>query len=109
MKQLDIINTYNYTLYLAHYIPHLEQLETMRNLGEITDMSLLEVSHYLAPEVEMESFQEMGNLSFSNEIEDGWMTRIVTQFSWGTKTNPPFVHSSDALNSVAATMGKLGK
>jgi hypothetical protein len=45
MKQLEVINTYNYMLYLSHYLPHLEQLETMRNGGDINDMSMLELMH----------------------------------------------------------------
>lgn len=40
--------------------------------------------------------------------EDGFYTRLCTQFSWGTRHIPPFVHSSDAINSVAATLGKFG-
>ena len=53
--------------------------------------------------------QEIGDLSPHDIIEDGIYTRLCTQFSWGTRYNPPFVHSADALNAVAATMGKLGK
>ena len=42
-------------------------------------------------------------------VEDGVATRLVTQFSWGSRYNPPFVHSNDAISSVVANMGKLGK
>lgn len=56
MKQLEVMNTYNYMLHLVHYLPHLDQLETMRNGGEITDMSVLEACHILPPEIEIESF-----------------------------------------------------
>ena len=40
--------------------------------------------------------------------ENGVYTRLCTQFSWGSRYIPPFNHSSDALNCVASTMGKLG-
>ena len=43
IKQLEIANTYNSVLYLAHYLTHLEQIETMRNVGDINEMSMLEV------------------------------------------------------------------
>lgn len=52
---------------------------------------------------------ELGNMSPEDYNEDGVYTRIVTQFSWGSRYNPPFSHSSDALNAVVATMAKLGK
>ena len=42
IKQLEIANTYNSYLYRAHYIGHLEQLETLRNIGDVTEMSSLE-------------------------------------------------------------------
>jgi hypothetical protein len=35
IKKLEIANTYNFMLYLAHYAGHLEQLETMRNIGDV--------------------------------------------------------------------------
>ena len=53
--------------------------------------------------------QEIGDVSPSDIIEDGIYNRLCTQFAWGSAFNPAFVHSSDALNAVAATMGKLGK
>ena len=53
--------------------------------------------------------QEIGNMSPEDYNEDGIYTRICTQFAWGSRYNPPFVHSSDALNAVVATMAKLGK
>ena len=52
---------------------------------------------------------ETANISPEDYNEDGIYTRIVTQFSWGSRYNPPFSHSSDALNAVVATMAKLGK
>ena len=35
IRQLEVANTYNFMLYFAHYMGHLEQLETMRNIGDI--------------------------------------------------------------------------
>ena len=42
MKQLDVVNTYNFMLYLSHYLSHLDQLETVRNIGDINEMSEME-------------------------------------------------------------------
>ena len=47
MKQLEIANTYNFALYLSHYIAHLEQIETVRNIGDLAQMSKLEVLHLM--------------------------------------------------------------
>jgi hypothetical protein len=44
IKALEIANTYNSTLYLAHYIGHLDQLETMKNIGDMNEMSMLEIT-----------------------------------------------------------------
>ena len=97
-------------LYLSHFVAHLEQLETVRNVGDLQEMSMLEMLH-LSPGLPtlQASQQEIGNIAPESEIEDGIYTRICTQFSWGTKYIPPFTHSSDALNAVVATFAKLGK
>lgn len=110
IKKLEVANTYNFMLYLSHYSGHLEQLETMRNIGEIQEMSVLEMLH-LSPGIETLGTinQELGNLSPEDYVEDGVYTRLCTQFSWGSRYNPPFNHSSDTLNAVVATMAKLGK
>ncbi len=47
MRQLEVANTYNFVLYLSHYIGHLEQLETMRNIGDIQEMSMMEMIHLM--------------------------------------------------------------
>ena len=54
MKQLEVAQTYNTALYLAHYIGHLDQIETVRNIGDITEMSMLELVHMMPG---MESLQ----------------------------------------------------
>ena len=43
MQALDVAMQYNYQLYLAHYFCHLEQLETMRNSGDINSMGPMEM------------------------------------------------------------------
>lgn len=110
IKELEVANSYNFMLYLAHYLPHLEQLETLRNIGDVTEMSMLEMLHLMPGTDSLQaSEQEIGNLSPESYVEDGIYTRLCTQFSWGSRYNPPFAHSSDALNAVVATMAKLGK
>ena len=53
--------------------------------------------------------QEIANLAPEDYNEDGVYTRVCTQFSWGSRYTVPFNHSSDAINCIAATLGKLGK
>lgn len=97
-------------LYLSHYTGHLEQLETMRNVGDVTEMSLLEMLHLMPGTETLASINhEIGNISPEDYVEDGIYTRLCTQFSWGSRYNPPFSHSSDTVNAVVATMAKLGK
>ena len=57
MKQLEVANTYNFMLYLTHYAGHLEQLETMRNIGDLQEISMLEMLH-LMPGVETQQAAE---------------------------------------------------
>jgi adenosylmethionine-8-amino-7-oxononanoate aminotransferase len=97
-------------LYLVHYSSHLDQLETLRNIGDINEISMLEMLH-LNPGIDtLQSIEaELGNFSPQDYVEDGIYTRLCTQFNMGTRYNPPFVHSSDSLNAVVATLAKLGK
>ena len=44
MKQLDAPMQYNYNLWLAHYLLHLDQIETLTNIGDSTELSMLETS-----------------------------------------------------------------
>jgi len=44
MQALDVAMQYNYNLYLAHYMMHLEQLETLRNNGDIMNMGPMELA-----------------------------------------------------------------
>lgn len=71
---------------------------------------MLEMMHLMPGTDVLSSIsQEMGDISPEDYVEDGIFTRICTQFSWGSRYNPPFNHSSDTLNAVVATMAKLGK
>lgn len=36
MKALDVAMHYNYNLWMVHYLSHLEQIETMHNIGDVT-------------------------------------------------------------------------
>lgn len=109
MQALDTAMQYNFMLYFVHYTSHLDQIETVRNVGDIQQMSMLEMTN-LMPGIDTlgAAKQEIGDLSPEDYIEDGVYTRLCTQFSWGTRYIPPFVHSSDAINSVVSTLGKLG-
>ena len=109
MQALDVAMQWNYTLYLTHYSEHLDQLETMRNAGDINDMSNYEVQSYMKhTNTVNEAHHEIGNLNASDYIEDGMGTRLCTQFSWGSRYSPPFWHSQENTSSVCATLGKFG-
>ena len=87
----------------------MEQMETMRNAGDINDMSNYEVQTYMSNvSTNVEGQNEIGNISISDMVEDGVGTRLCTQFSWGSRYCPPFMHSSEASSSVCATLGKFG-
>lgn len=110
MKALDISMHYNYNLWLAHYMTHLDQIETLHNIGDPTRLSMLEMME-LNPTVSLYNAgkQEIGDISPSDLVENSTVTRLCTQFSWGSRYNPPFVHSNDSISSVVATLAKLGK
>ena len=110
MQALDIAMQYNFMLYFAHYQGHLDQLEVMRNIGDIMQMSSMEmVSLMPGNDTMISSNWEIANLAPEDYHENGIYTRLCTQFAWGSRYMPPFQHSSDALNCVAATMGKMGQ
>ena len=100
---------YNFMLYFVHYTQHLNQLETMRNIGDVPSLSMLEYTK-LNPGMEalQASEQEIGNIAPECYNEDGVYTRLCTQFSWGSRYNVPFKHSSDSQSAIAATLGKFG-
>ena len=109
MQALDIAMQYNFMLYFVHYSQHLDQLETMRNIGDINSMSMLEYYKMNPGMASLQSSeQEIGNIAPECYIEDGVFTRLCTQFSWGSRYNVPFKHSSDTQSAVAATLGKFG-
>ena len=109
MQALDVAMQYNFMLYFVHYSQHLDQLETMRNIGDIPSLSMMEWTK-LNPghEALQASEQEIGNIAPESYHEEGVYTRLCTQFSWGSKYNVPFKHSSDTQSAIAATLGKFG-
>lgn len=110
MKKLDVTMTYNYHLWLVHYMTHLDSIETLHNIGDPTQLSVQEMTE-LMPEIDQynASQQEIGNLSPQDAVENPVVVRLATQFSWGSRYNPPFTHSNDSISSVTATLGKFGK
>ena len=109
MKSLDVAMHYNDALWWMHYYMHLDQLETMANIGDVTKLSLREVIE-LTPENAYSEFQqEIGNMSPQDLVENPILSRMCTQFSWGSRYQPPFVHSQDTVTTVIATLSKLGK
>ena len=110
MKSLDTAMHYNYQLWMVHYLMHLDQIETLHNIGDVTELSKQEMTE-MFPEAEQYNAaqQETGNLSPQDLVENPVVVRLATQFSWGSRYCPPFVHSNDSISSVVATMAKLGK
>ena len=110
MKALDVAMHYNYNLWMVHYLFHLEQLETVTNIGDITKMSKMEVEQLIPYSKTFNASNvEIGNLSPQDLFENPVTVRIATQFSWGSRYCPPFVHSNHSLSCVVATLQKLGK
>lgn len=110
MKALDVSMQYNYNLWLAHYMTHLEQIETLHNIGDPTKVSMIEMMELNpTPVLYGEEQAEIGNMAPGDLTEDSIVNRLITQFSWGSRYCPPFVHSNDSISTVVATMSKLGK
>jgi hypothetical protein len=79
MQQLDVANTYNFALYLTHYNAHLDQIETVRNIGDLDQMSMLEMLHLMPGTDTIGSINyEIGNMAPDDYVEDGIFTRICT-------------------------------
>ena len=110
MKSLDVAMHYNYSLWMAHYMMHLDQIETLHNIGDVTQLGRQEMIE-LHPHTEQYTAQqqEIGNIAPQDLVENPVVVRLATQFSWGSRYCPPFVHSTDAVSSVVATLAKLGK
>jgi len=64
MKSLDTAMHYNYQLWMVHYLMHLDQIETLHNIGDVTELSKQEMTE-MFPEAEQYNAaqQETGNLS----------------------------------------------
>ena len=110
MKALDVSMAYNYELWMAHYLVHLDTMETLNNIGDVTELSKLEMGE-LMPTIEQYTSeqQEIGNMAPQDLVEHSEVVRLTTQFSWGSRFCPPFVHSNDSVSCVVATLAKLGK
>lgn len=110
MKSLDGPLHYNYELWLTHYMMHLNTVETLHNIGDPTELSVMEMNELMHGADQFSSFnQETGNLSPQDVVENSTVVRLGTQFSWGSRYAPPFCHSNDSINSVVASLAKLGK
>jgi hypothetical protein len=44
MKALDVAMHYNYNLWMAHYLMHLDQIETLHNIGDVTMLGRMEMT-----------------------------------------------------------------
>ena len=109
MQALDVAMQWNYMLYLAHYQQHLVQLETMKNAGDISEMSSYEAFGYLKRGTQYQEMQgEIGSIAPQDLVEDSVPQRLCTQFSWGSRYSPPFQHSHENTSCVAATLGRFG-
>lgn len=109
MQALDIAMQYNFMLYFVHYTEHLDQIETVSNIGDVMQMSSLEMMK-LSPEIDiLHSMKtETADISPDDYIENGLFTRIHTQFAWGSRYCPPFTHSTDSSTCIASTLNNNG-
>ena len=46
MKALDVAMHYNYSLWMVHYLMHLEQIETLHNIGDVTQIGRMEMMEF---------------------------------------------------------------
>lgn len=44
MKSLDVAMHYNYNLWMVHYLMHLDQIETLHNIGDPTELGKMEMT-----------------------------------------------------------------
>lgn len=110
MKALDVAMHYNYHLWMVHYIMHLDQIETLYNIGDVTKIGKMEMAEFFPGATRYNSQQqEVGSIAPQDLFENPVTVRIATQFSWGSRYCPPFVHSNDSVSSVVSTLSKLGK
>ena len=110
LDKLEIAVTYNYFLWLSHYVGHINQISTVRQIGDMSEISIYEMLQYSPGFTSVAQAEiEAGNTAPQSHIEDAMFSRIATQFSWGSRYCPPMAHSSDTLNAVVSTLGKLGK
>ena len=76
IRALDTAMQYNFMLYFVHYMTHLEQLETMHNIGDVTKMSMFEFSNYHYEIIMQQDMdREIGQMAPSSWVEDGVHTR----------------------------------
>ena len=52
---------------------------------------------------------ETGNVSFPFIDEDNLYPRLVSQFTWASRLQVPFIHSAEVTSAVGTTLGKLGR
>jgi hypothetical protein len=57
MQALDVAMQYNFMLYFVHYSGHLDQLEVMRNIGDLNQMSMLEMVKLMPGAEELQASQ----------------------------------------------------
>ena len=79
LKSLDVAVTYNYTVWMTHYLGHLQFLETLNAVGDPTDLSQGEALKYCdGLDVLHQQEMEIGNISPECYNENGICTRIIT-------------------------------
>lgn len=61
---MDVAMHYNYNLWMVHYMHHLDQIETLANVGDPTELGFMEMAE-LFPAADMYNsmHQEVGNLA----------------------------------------------
>lgn len=57
MQALEVAMQYNFMLYFVHYSAHLDQLEVMRNIGDLNQMSMLELVKLMPGAEELQASQ----------------------------------------------------
>ena len=64
LSNIEVAVTYNYALWMCHYYGHMRFMETLHNVGEITDLSEAEVNKMVGVLDPLHSAEmEIGNVS----------------------------------------------
>lgn len=89
---------------------NLDTLEAFQAVGDASQLSMQEMINYHEYRANMQQGEfETGNIEMPFVDEENLYPRLVAQFSWASRLQVPFNHSSEVTSAVGTTLGKLGR